>query len=43
MIYGSSLGSFAEESQEYKKLTRALKNKKRTDDMVEEVQQKIPL
>ena len=40
MIYGSSLGAFAEQSQEYKMLIRALKNKKRTADMVEEVQQK---
>ena len=37
MIYGSSLGAFAEESQEHKMLNRKLKNKKRTAEMVEEV------
>ena len=36
-IYGSSLGAFAEESQEHKRLNRKLKNKKRTAEMVEEV------
>ena len=37
MIYGSSLGAFAQESQEHKRLRRELKNKKRTPEMVEEV------
>ena len=37
MIYGSSLGAFAEESQEHKRLMRELKDKKRTPEMVEEV------
>jgi len=36
-IYGSSLGAFAEESQEYKRMIRELKDKKRTAEMVEEV------
>ena len=36
-IYGSSLGAFAEESQEHKRLMRELKDKKRTPEMVEEV------
>jgi len=37
MIYGSSFGAFAEESQEHKRLMRELKDKKRTSEMVEEV------
>ena len=37
MIYGSSLGAFAEEYQEHTRLIRELKDKKRTPEMVEEV------
>ena len=37
LIYGSSISSFAEESNEHKRLMRQLKYKKRTSKMVEKV------